>query len=105
MKHDEFYNNIASIDSSHVNEEYVYPCITKKHAAYLHPEIENAETLITLIEKNLVTIVTQPGVDSIVQASKEDQLQILFSLRENGRVLEAKDTIELDGTTYKMLIK
>ncbi len=105
MSKKDLYQKIKEIDSSHINEEYVFPCITKDQHVYLHPSIQDNIELEALIKKNLVTIVTKPWVASVTKVAKQQQLQVLHSLRENGRVLEANDTIQLDGVTYKMMIK
>lgn len=99
-----FLQKLAQKEPEYINTEYVYPCKIKD-AVYINSLCEENSQLFSFVKNHLKTIVTPHGYKALSKKSAAEQIDVLQSLYENGRVLESKDTITLDGKMYSMSMK
>lgn len=99
-----FLQKLAKIEPDYVNTEYVYPCKVKK-VTYECPLCKKDTHLFSFVKSHLKTIVTPHWHNALSKKTAIEQVDVLQSLYENGRVLESKDTITINGKQYIMTMK
>ena len=99
-----FLQKLAKKEPDYVNTEYVYPCKVKE-VIYKAPLCEKDSHVFSFVQNHLKTIVTPHGYKALTKKSATELVDVLQSLYENGRVLESKDTITIDGKQYMMTMK
>jgi len=87
----------------HINRECTLPCEVNPHPIYLNPLVEGT-SLEETIRQHLRTIIL-PHHARKLKGKKREPLKVLSSPYECGRVLEADNTITINGQEHVLIIK
>lgn len=98
-------NSIFKNNLDYVNNEYVYKAKTKEKPIFIDDFFAEDKSLTNFLEKHLVTIVTPDTFKGIINKVKKENIRILQSSYENGRVLESSEKILIDWVENIVTLK